>query len=170
MILKAKNWFVVYTKPKQEIIAVQNLERQGYKIYFPQIWQSRIQQRRCKKIVEPLFPRYLFIQLDVKTDNFSPIRSTVGVVGLVKFGFEPAFLPDQLIEIIRQQENDLNDMGDFHSDWQSGDVLQILDGPFMGMEGIFQKRQSTERVTVLLDILGKQNKFSVQIDCLAKAR
>ena len=70
-----KNWYLIYTKPHKEQLARENLERQGYEIYLP---MARLRRRRMGKgatRIEPLFPRYLFIHLDAKTDNWSPITT-----------------------------------------------------------------------------------------------
>jgi len=73
-----KCWYLIYSKPRQEKGAVENLLRQNYEVYFPQIqlWRSRRGNRQL--VIEPLFPRYLFIHLDSHSDNWAPIRSTLG--------------------------------------------------------------------------------------------
>ena len=63
-----KNWYLLKTKPRQEIIAKQNLKNQGYGVFCP---MSKINNR-----LEVLFPGYLFVQLNEKTQNWSPINST----------------------------------------------------------------------------------------------
>ncbi len=95
-----KHWYLIYTKPHKEQVARENLERQGYDTYLP---MARIRRRRLGKganRIEPLFPRYLFIKLDTQTDNWSPIRSTLGVSNLVKFGMHPSIVPEALIELL----------------------------------------------------------------------
>ena len=74
-----KRWYVIYTKPRGERIAEENLQGQGYETYLPR--SDPPHERACKRVAapEPLFPRYLFIHLDVERENPSPIRSTFGV-------------------------------------------------------------------------------------------
>jgi len=167
--LSDKNWFVVHTKPKQESQAVENLQRQGYSVYFPQIIQARRRRKSWQKVIGPLFPRYLFVELGIGNDNFSPIRSTLGVIGLIKFGNQPAMVPGSVIKLIRDQEEFLNNIDILDEQWQPGDMLEILDGPFAGLKGIFQKKESIERVSLLLDVLGKQSRFSINREYLALA-
>ena len=83
-----KFWYLLYAKPRQEKIAVENLQRQNYAVYFPQVSMWRTRRGVRQKVVEPLFPRYLFIHLDSHTDNWAPIRSTLGVMSLVRFRSE----------------------------------------------------------------------------------
>ena len=105
--------------------------------------------------VEPLFPRYLFIYLDTHTDNWGPIRSTVGVASLVRFGYEPALIPGALVNFLRAREGE----GGLHewaeTDYREGDAVCVAEGAFRGYAGILLARNSRERVVVLLDILGR---------------
>lgn len=165
-----KNWFVIHTKPRQEKVAVENLERQGFTTYCPQTLQAKRIGQRWQSVLEPLFPRYIFVQLNVETDNISPIRSTMGVIGLVRFGNEVALMPELVIEAIRQKEQSLSSGNKAHPCWHKGDVLEILDGPFSGLKGIFLKRESFERVLLLMDILGNKNRFSVPVHYIASSR
>ena len=164
-----KHWFVVHTKPRQEYIATENLRCQGFITYCPETIQSKRRRNRWQKVIEPLFPRYLFVQLNVGKDNFSPIRSTLGIIGLVRFGNQPAEMPELIIKAIQHQEQAMKNLSSEHPTWQKGDVLEILDGPFTGLKGIFQKKNSIERVVLLLDILGKQNHVSIKYNFLATA-
>lgn len=154
--LPVKFWYLVYTKPRQEEIAVTNLARQAYGVYLPHVRQARKRQGRRVMVVEPLFPRYLFISLDAQTDNWGPIRSTLGVASLVRFGQEPARVPDQLITFLKTRE----DTEGLH-DWaepvfEAGHRVRVAEGAFQGYEGILLAHTSRERVVVLLDILGRQ--------------
>jgi len=94
----------------------------------------------------------------------------MGVIGLVRFGNEVALMPELVIEAIRQKEQSLSSGNKAHPCWHKGDVLEILDGPFSGLKGIFLKRESFERVLLLMDILGNKNRFSVPVHYIASSR
>lgn len=156
------NWYVVQTKPKKENQAIENLLRQGYTAYCPKMAEAKRRRQRWQKIIEPLFPRYLFVQLAIGIDDFGPIRSTLGVLNMVRFGNQPATIPQQAIDIIHQQEQVLlGEPGD-QPTWQPGDKIQVVEGAFAGLNGIFEKACGTERVIVLLDMLGRQNRVTVE--------
>jgi transcriptional antiterminator RfaH len=161
-----KRWYLVYAKPRQEQTAQENLVRQGYRTYLPLLRVPRRRLGRRVIRVEAMFPRYLFIHLDTVTDNWAPIRSTVGVSKLVRFGGEPAPVPDMLIEALRARENKegVQDVP-LHS-YQHGQKVRIEEGPFMGYEGIFLAKTGEERVLVLLDVVGTQAKARVDIESL----
>ena len=99
-------WYLLYSKPRQEGVAVENLKRQGYETYLPLIRTRRRRQGQYVSLVEPMFPRYLFIHLSDQTDNWGPIRSTLGVSALVRFGDLPAQVPDRLIDALKSREDD----------------------------------------------------------------
>ena len=164
-----KHWYLIYTKPHKEQVARENLERQGYEVYLP---MARIRRRRLGKganRIEPLFPRYLFIKLDTKTDNWSPIRSTLGVSNLVKFGMYPSAVPEALIELLsdRCDEDGIQDIptGEF----KSGESIRVMEGPMMGLEGVFLAKTSSDRVLVLLDIVGKHTRVTMATEKLEPA-
>jgi transcriptional antiterminator RfaH len=153
-----KNWYLVYTKPRQERVAADNLERQGFETYVPWYRQVRRRAGRRAACIEPLFPRYLFIRLDTSGENWSPIRSTIGVTSLVRFGMEPAVVPLDLVTLLRSREGD----DGLHRlpcrDFRAGDRVRLREGPLEGYQAIFLARNGEERVVVLMDIVGKRTR------------
>jgi len=158
-----KSWYLVYTKPRQEAIAMSNLVRQGYVVYLPLMRESRKRQGHRTLMEEPLFPRYLFIHLDSQTDNWGPIRSTLGVASLVRFGQEPARIPDELVDFLKAREGEkgLHIWAERH--YRAGDKVRMVEGAFRGYQGILQANTGNERVIVLLDILGRQVRTKVDM-------
>jgi transcriptional antiterminator RfaH len=153
-------WYLVHTKPRQEDVALANLERQGYACYLPQMRIERIRRRKVEIATEPMFPRYLFIRLDSSDQgkSWSPIRSTLGVSQLVHFGARAAKVDDALVDLLRQREQAMPLDAMFHS----GDSVVITDGPFAGIEAIYQTADADRRAFILLEILSKP--VSMQID------
>jgi len=164
-----KRWYLLYSKPKKEELARVNLERQGYPTYLPMMRTPRRRSGRRIIRVEPMFPRYLFIHLDTESDNWAPIRSTLGVANLVRFGMYPSPVPEDLVELLAARENaeGVQDIP-LHS-FEEGQKVRIEEGPFMGYEGIFLARTSQERVMVLLDIVGKAAKAQINVEHLGPA-
>ena len=153
-------WYLVHTKPRQEDVALVNLQRQGYECYLPQMRVERIRRRKAEVATEPMFPRYLFIRLDSSDQgrSWSPIRSTLGVSQLVHFGARAAKVDDILVELLRQREQTMPMDAMFHS----GDSVVITEGPFAGIEAIYQTADADRRAFILLEILSKP--VSMQID------
>jgi transcriptional antiterminator RfaH len=163
-----KQWHVVYTKSRQESVAECNLQRQSFETYLPWISQARRQRGRWKEIVEPMFPRYLFIRLDLTQDNFSPIRSSKGVVGLVRFGDEVPIVPDQLVDALKRSADPQSGLhkGSGRPLFKKGDTVTILEGPFAGLKGIFQAAKGDDRVILLLEMLGRLSLLTLSKECI----
>ncbi|MEQ8612574.1 MAG: transcription/translation regulatory transformer protein RfaH [Gammaproteobacteria bacterium] len=157
-----KAWYLIYTKPKQEDVALANLERQGFQSYLPKVIGLKRKQGRSIKTVLPMFPRYLFIYLDNQTDNWGPIRSTIGVANMVRFGMEAARVPEQLVQEIRARENADGVVALPDKAFEKGQTVRITTGPFEGYEAIFSDRQAKNRVLVLLKIA--ENFVNVKLD------
>ena len=152
------HWYLIHTKIRQEVVALSNLERQGYRCFLPLFNAEKLRRGKLQVVQEALFPRYLFIGLDTDTQSqsWSPIRSTLGVSRLVMFGHTPGRVDDTLIERLQAQHNALA-----QALFQPGDPVTITQGPFAGLEAIYQMTCGEERVMVLLDILSKQVKMTV---------
>ena len=145
-------WYLIYTKPSQEDIAKLNLEQQGYETYLPKVQGLKRKGGRSIKTVLPMFPRYLFIYLDNQIDDWGPIRSTIGVSNLVRFGMDAARVPEQLINEIRNRENDDGVVDLPKKEFAKGQAVRIMTGPFEGYEAIFSNKQAKNRVLVLLKV------------------
>lgn len=158
-----RSWYLVVTKPQSEFKAQENLLRQGYETYFPLVQTSRRRNGKNVKRTEAFFPRYLFISLDKETDNWSPIRSTIGVAGMVRFGGMPAQVPYALIENLKNNEDEFGLQLIQKKELKQGDKVEIIDGPFEGYKAVYQKMKSTERVSVLLDIVGKNTQVILSV-------
>lgn len=162
-----ESWYLVHTRPRQEDVALANLERQGYECYLPQMRIERVRRRQAKVATEPMFPRYLFVRLDSSDQgkSWSPIRSTLGVSQLVHFGVRAAKVNEALVDLLRQRERALPTQAMFHS----GDSVVITDGPFAGIEAIYQTADAECRAFILLEILSKPVSMHIDAGRLRKA-
>lgn len=149
-------WHLVYTKPRQERAALEHLERQGYAAYLPLLATTRRVGQRNVNRVAAMFPRYLFVRLAAEKDNFAPIRSTVGVVGLVRFGERYAVLPDELVTTLAARSNENGVIEQAEPDFAPGDGVLILDGALKGYEAVFSATVGKERIALLLQIADRQ--------------
>ena len=151
-------WYAVQTKSRQESVAALNLERQGYNTYLPKIRVRKRRRQQWHKVVEPLFPRYLFIDVTSDEQSTAPVRSTLGVVGLVRFGTQLQAVPQQVISYLKKNEE--ADTGQRAADeWphQPGDEVCVLEGPFAGLSGIYQMEKDEHRALLLIELLGRRH-------------
>jgi len=167
IVQPACDWYLVHTKVRQERCAQENLERQGYSCFLPQLRSEKLRRGALVVVQEPLFPRYLFIRLDagLESTGWGPIRSTLGVARLVTFGNQPAKISDALVRAIRAQTADATAPQQYFEEGQS---LVVTDGPFMGLEAVYQMHDGESRVMVLLNILTKPVQLSIAPTSLRK--
>src|SRR5689334_5221168 len=90
-------WYLVYTKPAGEGTARDNLSRQAYEVYLPRVLEPVRRGGRWLERIAALFPRYLFVRLNEGWQSLGPVRSSVGVSGVVRFGSRYAVVPDALV-------------------------------------------------------------------------
>jgi transcriptional antiterminator RfaH len=149
-------WYVVNTKVREETKALFNLKRQNFNAYLPQYKTLRRHARRTDIVLAPLFPKYLFIELNLNMNNWSCVNSTIGVKKLIQFGSMPAQLPTELVNEIRNRE-DADGMVSLNRDLniKPGDKVSIMSGIFSDHDGIFECQDDYNRVTILLNIMGR---------------
>lgn len=154
-------WYVVHTKPRQEWIAQENLLRQDYQVQLPLV--RRVVRRKIS--LEPLFPRYLFFRPSRSEQSITPVRSTLGVSSIVRFGMELAVLSDEKCRSIMafsqtQQEGGLDDLLQTEG-IAVGQTILIRSGAFAGLEGLVSS-VAKDRVLVLMSLLGKEQTLAFE--------
>ncbi len=157
----ARQWYLLTSKPHKDALAEEELCKQGYEVYRPLAQRLRKRREKMVKVVESLFPRYMFIHLNTLDDNWAPIRSTKGVNHFVRFGIEPAIVPGNLIIALRQQEGILGEKAIDLDRFHEGDSVIPTDGPFKGLRGIFMSYDGEERAIILLEIMTKQARLVI---------
>lgn len=165
-----KTWYVVYTHANAEAKARSHLLRQGFTTMLPtyRCWRSHARKREV--VERPLFPRYVFVALDVLEQRWRPILSTVGVCDLVRHGNAPTPMPSGLAEEIGERAaGGAFDRLSPADGMREGDVVRILEGPFTDLIGRFAGLADKERVFVLLDLLGRQVRTTLSCAAVSPA-
>ncbi|MCA1780369.1 MAG: transcription/translation regulatory transformer protein RfaH [Xanthomonadaceae bacterium] len=166
----SSKWRVVYCRARQEGRARLHLLNQNYEVFLPLLRSRRRVRGHDRICIEPMFPRYLFLALDDHKHNWAPIRSTRGVVGLVRLGDQVPSVPPQLIEALkaRHDEHEVIDLArDQH--FAVHDPVEIAAGPLAGYRGLFDGASGSRRVRVLLEILNCQRRIEVPIEDIRRA-
>ncbi len=158
-------WCAVQTHARAEDKAAFHLRRQGYTVFLPKHMKRRKHARRIDWVPSPLFPRYLFVAMDPAQGRWWSIRSTVGVSNLVSFGGRPAAVPENIIaEIMARQDEKGLVKAYTGCPFKAGDRVKIVDGPLSDLEGLFHCVTDEERVTVLLNLMGREVKARVPLE------
>jgi transcriptional antiterminator RfaH len=171
-------WYLIHAKPVRETVAEVNLRRQGYEVYYPRLVRpTRIRGRWVDQVVS-LFPRYLFLHLAVGRQEIGPVRSTLGVASIVRFGCDYAVVPDAIVESLRLRADPETGLHSLHTSafFKPGSNVRVVAGVFDGLEGVFQRASGEERVVLLIGLLGRETEVQLpaglvlsQLDSQAKS-
>src|SRR5262245_51772822 len=163
-----ERWFLVHTLAKSERKADWHLGAQGFRTYLPRIQKTIRHTRQLRTVEAPLFPRYLFIVLDLGRDRWSPVRSTVGVSRLFtdREG-RPIPVPAGIVEsLIERSDGNLTRLD---SGLIKGQQVRILSGPLADFVGTLERLDEAGRVQVLLEMMGTVVPVTLHRSALASA-
>jgi transcriptional antiterminator RfaH len=159
------DWYVAYTKSRQESVAEFNLQQQDFETYLPMFKVIKKQAARpgnMEHAYEPMFPRYLFFKPASRKQSIATARSSRGVTSVVTFGTELAVVPPDVVHTIRELEAQRNDADiDSISPFQPGCRVRLRDTALCGIEGVVQA-VGAKRVVLLMHILGRQKTLKVK--------
>lgn len=148
-------WHVVQSKPKAEREACEQLRRQGFVVALPELIRPR-------KRWEALFPRYMFLQPGSSEQSIAPVRSTLGVSQLVRFGNKPATVANDVVAASLAMAAHMSGQDEVlvHG-LLAGAAVEVTDGPLKGMQAMVTA-SAQDRVLILLDIMGREVQVQVQ--------
>jgi transcriptional antiterminator RfaH len=154
-------WYSARTKPKHEHIAVANVRRHlALPVFFPRIRLEKLTRRGLMRVVEPLFPCYIFVRCVVE-EEVGEIQYLSGIGKLVEFGGKYPQVPDGIIEEL-QACFGLDDLITVESRLAPGDEVTVAAGAFVGMSAqVLKNLPAKKRVRILLDILGRPTTVEV---------
>jgi transcriptional antiterminator RfaH len=163
-------WYALRSKPRKEEVAYRQMLNQNIEVYYPRIRVHPVNPRAKK--VQPYFPGYLFVHVDIDVLGLSYFQWMPHTLGLVCFGDEAAIVPDHLIAELKKRVKEITEAGgEFFDGLKSGETVYIRQGPFAGYEAIFDTRISgSERVRVLLKLLSDQRQIPMELDVALLAR
>jgi transcriptional antiterminator RfaH len=164
------NWYVAQTHANSEGKAASQLERQGFEIYLPRYIKTARHARRVRMFEAPLFPRYLFVRVDIETQRWRTINSTFGITQLVGRGNRPSPVLDEVIDLLKRREGSdglfqLNTTPQF----KIGDAVRVSSGAFEACQGFFDARTDQDRVAILLEFMGRQTRVLLDVRAIEHA-
>jgi transcriptional antiterminator RfaH len=163
-------WYVVQTQSRAEVKALAHLCRQGFDIYLPRYLKRRRHARRIETVAAPLFPRYMFVAVDIAVQRWRTIQSTIGVSRLVCNGDSPAAVPDAVIDGLKCREDERGFVKlDCRPRFAPGAKIRVVDGVFSDCLGLFESTSDGERVAILLDLLGRKVRVSLDSEFVMAA-
>jgi transcription antitermination factor NusG len=165
-----ERWYVAMTLPRKERLAVANLQNQNYRSFLPlQLVTSR-HARRFTTDLAPVFPRYLFVILDIGQHRWRSVNGTLGVQRLIADGDRPLAVVPGVVETLLLSSDQRGVLNYQSDELAVGDRIQLLAGPFAGSLGMLQRLNGNGRVQLLLDLLGGPVRVTAARDGVAPAR
>lgn len=148
-------WYCARTKPKHEHIVAAGLKRNmGLEVFHPRLRIERPTRRGVVRVVEPLFPCYVFVRCNI-SECLDGVRYVNGVSSMVHFGDRIPTVPDHVVDELKQcfETEELLDVEDRLS---PGAEVTVGEGAFLGFSGIVLRvMPAKQRVQILLDFLGR---------------
>lgn len=165
-------WYVIKTaRFKENYVALQVRETIGADTYIPIAKLPRRYLRKGQTQFEPLFPGYVFANLDV-TAHLLPLRRLRAANSLICFDGRPAYVPPQVIDDLRRKERGRGYIN-LHipaGPFAANSHVRVVDGPFSGHSGLFVRyADSMERVRILLDSLQSGGVVELPLTAVAAA-
>lgn len=148
-----ENWYLVYCKSGQELRAIEHLGRQGVNCLAPRYETEKVVRNRRKKVLEPMFPNYLFVKFDYEVIHTSTIRSTRGVSHFIRYGNMPVIVPDEVIASLMVPKF-VEEVS--YQPPEKGGVVEMKNGIFTGIQAIYNEPNGEARSVLLLNILNKE--------------
>ena len=148
-----ERWYVVRTQPHREAQAAQQLENQDYRVFLPRFFKSRRHARKFETVLAPLFPRYMFIVLDLGRDRWRSVNGTYGVDRLLMRSGEPEAVPLGLVEQLTEAAS-ADGVVKCGPALKEGQNIRVTAGPFAELLGTIDRLDDQGRVRVLLEIMG----------------
>jgi len=153
------SWIVARTEPLRERAAQHFLGLNGFESYCPRL---RVIHRSCGRRIETrpcLFPSYLFVAF--RNGQWWDARWCVGVAAIIMSGSEPAQLGDHIVDEIRARERDGAVVLPARPKLKPGDRVRVVAGPFTGHLAIFADMRPRQRVEILLQLLGGEQRVTL---------
>ncbi len=164
---RSRRWDVVQTQSHAEARAIFHLEQQGYRVFCPRIRKTVRHARKVTHVLAPLFPGYIFLDLDISSEPWRAVNGTRGVSRLIAFGENPQPVPVGIVEALRRRAGD--DCAVTLPTLKVGQSVRIIDGPFTDFLGTLRHLDASGRVQVLLDLLGRSVSVALRCDALTAA-
>lgn len=153
-----RRWYVIETKPWQEAIAVEHLQRQGFEILYPTVWKKKRYRGEDIEFAAAQFSGYLFVTFDIRLDPWQRINGTRGVKRILSLsGGSPSSIEPEIAEflLLKYRDGPIRDPASVMRDL-TNEVVRITNGAFEGHTGIVQWHDST-CVKLLLHVFGRSN-------------
>jgi len=169
-IMPDLRWYLVQYKPNAAQIAVHNLDNQSFGTFLPLQELTKRKGKIFQRQIRPLFPGYLFVQIDPDQGPWRQVNSTRGVARLIRLGAEPSVVPNEIVEALMarcDKRGILRQTSEIQSSQlNSGIQAQVTQGPFSGFVATISDIEPNNRISIVLELMGQATKIVINADAL----
>ena len=161
----SKEWFILQFKSNSHHLAAKNLNRQGFETFLP---LNETTSRRTSRFIntsKPLFPGYMFIKLDRAESGWHKINSTYGVSRLITFNSILKSIPTTFVDSLMKRYDSSGKLLPIQK-LKKGDQVTVLKGPFANFIATVEKYEADQRISILMDLMGRKTKIQTPSDNL----
>ncbi|HBS84983.1 MAG: hypothetical protein A2W91_07090 [Bacteroidetes bacterium GWF2_38_335] len=141
-----KKWFALYTRPRFEKKAFDDLVKNGFEAYLPLYKTLRVWSDRKKMVEAPLFSSYCFVRIDPKF-YLEPLKA-YGVVKYVWFDGKPVPVPEKEIDSVKILCGSMLPLEYASLDLEPGQKIRINHGVLKGLEGEYIEKAGKNKILV----------------------
>ncbi|HWR02143.1 MAG TPA: UpxY family transcription antiterminator [Chlorobaculum sp.] len=158
-------WYAVYVRSRYEKkVHLQFLEREVTS-FLPLIETIRQWSDRKKRVIEPLFRGYVFVNIDHHKEHVR-VLDTEGVVRFIGIGRNPSVIAERDIDWLKRLVREPDSVGRTVASIPTGQRVRVLAGPFKDFEGVVVKEGREERLVVFFDSIMQGVEITILPDLL----
>ncbi len=161
-------WYVAQTKPKAEKRACHWLKMKNIRVFIPRMEVKKTRKKHAVSTVEPVFPGYLFVQLEPAPSAWQELKWTPGIKKILDCNGIPSIVPEQVIEELRLR-TERKGFIQHGCKFRKGEKVQLTEGPLKGLIGVIEEaRPGKERINILMHILSSPTRVQTNASELEK--
>ena len=151
----SKKWFAIYVKSRNEKKVFKSLNDIGIESFLPLITKIKQWSDRKKKVEEPLFNSYLFVNIPLS--YYYKVLNVNGVVRFICFEKKPVEVPENQIEAIKKYicDTDIHDVDYESINFKEGELVRIKSGQMKDLTGRFVEIKGKHRIMIEIEVVGQ---------------
>jgi len=161
----SKDWFILQFKSNSHQQAAKNLNRQGFETFLPLHNSTSRKLSRFINDSKPLFPGYMFVRFDRAESQWHKINNTYGVSRLITFNSILKSIPTRFVESLMKRYDASGKLLPIQK-LKKGDQVTLLTGPFANFIATVEKYEADQRISILMDLMGRKTKIQTSSDTL----
>ncbi|MDA8105892.1 MAG: transcription termination/antitermination protein NusG [Nitrospiraceae bacterium] len=160
----AKNWYVVHTYSGfeekvrlsiEEKVEALGLQERIMRVLIPTERVVELRAGKKKESDKKFYPGYILVEMELDDETWHLVKNIPRVTGFVG-GKRPVPIPEEEVEIIMQQV-EKGPVPQVKTQYQKGDSVRIIDGPFSNFNGFVEDVDMDHgRLRVMVSIFGRQ--------------